>query len=164
MSALEQSSWRHWWPLPLRLATGGALSVAGAFKLFSSLGHRNIASELVALGVPAPEPMAWVVGGAELLCGVGLLLGMRTAASALVMLANLGGLVVLAAIGGIARPEDLVLAGLGFFPYRLPSYEAAAVLIAALLALLLGGAGPCSFDDRPAGAAGRSGGALSRTS
>ena len=151
MSAREPSSRRHWWPLPLRLAAGGALSIAGAFKLFSSLGHRNIASELAALGVPAPEPMGWVVGGAELLCGIGLLLGICTAASALVMLANLGGLVVLAAIGGVARPEDLALDGLRFFPYRLPSYEAAAVLIAALLALLLGGAGPCSLDARRAG-------------
>lgn len=139
--------WRRAWPLPLRLVTGGALAVAGAVKLFTALGHRNIAAELAALGLPAPQALAWGVGAAELACGLGLLFGVGTAVCCLVMLANLGGLVLVAALGGIDRPEDLALHGLGF-PYRLPSYEAAAALIAALLALLLG-ASTASISEAP---------------
>ena len=144
---LRPAGCRPCWPLPLRAVGGGALGLAGAFKVFTSLGHRNIAAELLALGVPVPEAMAWAVGAAELLCGVGLLLGAYTAACSLIMVANLAGLLLLSGLAGIARPEDLALGGLGF-PYRLPSYEAAALLIAALLALWLGGPGPWSVDER----------------
>lgn len=142
-------AWRPFWPLPLRLVAGGALAVAGAFKVFTVLGHRNVEAELVALGAPLPEFLAWVVGVAELACGLGLLLGAWTALSSLVMLANLGGLLLLCALRGIAHPEGLGLEGLGYFPYRLPSLEAAAVLMAVLAALLLGGAGPWSLREEP---------------
>jgi len=139
--------WHSYWPIPLRLVVGGALAVAGAFKVFTSLGHQNIAHELLALGVPAPELMAWVVGIAELLCGLGILLGAFTRICSLIMIANLGGLLVLAALAGISRPEALALNDLGF-PYRLPSIEAATVLIAASAALWLGGGGPWSVERR----------------
>lgn len=145
MSIQVPENWRAFWPLPLRVVVGGALFVAGFIKLFSSVGRQNIVHELAALSVPAPEIMGWVVGGAELLCGLALLLGALTAIASIIMLANLGGLILLSAVGRIGYPETLALPGLGF-PYRLPSYEAAAVIIACLIALLLGGPGRLSLD------------------
>lgn len=137
--------WRPLWPLPLRIVVGGALLVAGFTKLFSTVGRQNIVHEMSALSVPAPELMGWIVGGAELLCGLALLLGAFTAIASIIMLLNLGGLIVLSAFGRIEYPEALALSGLGF-PYRFPSYEAAAVIIACLIALLIGGPGRPSID------------------
>ena len=68
-----------------------------------------------------------------------------TAVTSIVMLINLSGLVYFSLVGGIAFPETLALPGLGF-PYRLPSYEATALFMAVLFALLLGGPGRFSVD------------------
>lgn len=138
-------SWRPFASLPLRLVVGAALAVAGFVKVFSTLGQANIVYELSALAVPFPGLLGWVVGIAELLCGLALVVGMRTVAASVIMLMNLGGLVALGLARHIDYPELLALDRLGF-PYRLPSYEAAAVLIAALLALVIGGPGPLSID------------------
>lgn len=142
-------SWNRFAPLPLRLVVGGALTVAGFIKVFSTLGQANIVHELSTLAVPFPGLMGWVVGIAELLCGLALVLGMRTITASVIMLINLGGLVVLGLMQHIEYPELLALNRLGF-PYRLPSYEAAAVLIAALFALIIGGPGSLSIDHRRA--------------
>lgn len=141
------SHWRTYAPLPLRLVLGLALTIAGFFKLLPS-GHRNIVHELGGLGLPFAEPLGWIVGVAELLCGLGLMAGAFTALAAVVMIANIGGLLVISLARGIWYPEDLALAELRYFPYRLPSLEASAVFLAGLLALLVSGPGPCSAGSR----------------
>lgn len=141
----QPATWVFLWPLPLRAIAGGALTVAGFTKFFTDQGRRNIVHELLELGVPVPEFMGWVVGGAELASGLGLIIGYMTAVASIVMLINLGGMVYFSVVGGIAFPESLALPGLGF-PFRLPSYEATALFMAALFALLLGGPGRFSVD------------------
>ncbi len=84
-------SWRPFASLPLRLVVGAALAVAGFVKVFSTLGQANIVYELSALAVPFPGLLGWVVGIAELLCGLALVVGMRTVAASVIMLMNLGG-------------------------------------------------------------------------
>jgi len=147
------ASWRRYAPLPLRLVLGLALTISGFVKLFplGGPGHRNVVQELTGLGLPWVEPLSWIVGGAELLAGLAMLLGACTSLAALVMIVNIGGLLVLALAQGIWYPEELGLAELRFYPYRLPSLEAAAVFLAALVSLLLSGPGPCSMDGASEG-------------
>lgn len=142
------SHWRPYAPLPLRLVLGLALTIAGFYKLFP-LGHRNIVHELTGLGLPLVEPLGWIVGIAELACGLGLVLGAATSLAAVVMIANIGGLLVISLARGIWYPEELSLPDLGYFPYRLPSLEASAVFLAGLVSLLLSGPGPWSVDRAP---------------
>lgn len=144
------SHWRPFAPFPLRLILGLALTISGFVKLFpiGGLGHQNIVKELTGLGLPLAEPLSWIVGIAELLCGLGMLLGICSSLAAVVMILNIGGLLVLSLAQGIWYPEDLGLANLRFFPYRLPSLEASAVFLAGLVSLLLSGPGPCSVGGR----------------
>ena len=145
------SHWKSLAPLPLRLALGLALAVAGSFKLFSGAGHENIVLELENLGLPLPGILSWVVGAAELLCGLGLLLGAYTQLSALVMILNIGGLLVICLLQGIWYPESEGLPGLRYFPYRLPSLEASAVFLAGLFSVLLSGPGAWSASRNARG-------------
>src|SRR5207247_10871516 len=65
----------RWAPVPLRIMLGVGFVYHGWPKLFSSQGHQGFVGMLGALGVPAPEMTAWLVGLAEIVGGVALIVG-----------------------------------------------------------------------------------------
>ena len=75
MSIFQLSKWscHRWSPLPLRLIVGYGFMEHGYAKL--THGPERFVAILQALGVPAPELMAWVTIGVELLGGLAVLLG-----------------------------------------------------------------------------------------
>ena len=101
---------------------------------------------LHALGVPAPALMAWITVLVELLGGLAVLLG------AFVPLASIPLIVVLlVAIFTVhlsygfssIKLQAVTAAGAQFGP---PGYETDLLYVAALVALVLGGAGPLALD------------------
>jgi putative oxidoreductase len=73
---------QDWIPLPLRLVTGGFLAYHGFVKLSSRRGHENIVFMLKQMGMPASDLMGWAVGGFEFFGGLALVAGIRTRATA----------------------------------------------------------------------------------
>ena len=131
---------RAWAPLPLRLVLGVGLIQHGGIKLFASGGHANIAHLLAELGVPAADVMAWVVGLVEFGGGAGILAGALIPLAAGINAVNVAGLLLLGgARGGIPTPLP------GGDP--LPDFREAFLILAAALALVLGGAGRWSVDQ-----------------
>ncbi|HMA91434.1 MAG TPA: DoxX family protein [Polyangiaceae bacterium] len=62
-----------WQLLPLRLVIGYGFAAHGYAKL--ARGPANFAAILAAIGVPLPEPMAWLTSLVELVGGILLILG-----------------------------------------------------------------------------------------
>ncbi len=62
-----------WAPLPLRLIVGYGFFVHGYAKL--ARGPENFVNILTALGVPAPELMAWATILVEVIGGIAILIG-----------------------------------------------------------------------------------------
>jgi putative oxidoreductase len=132
--------------LPLRLVLGFGFIYHGFPKLFSAQEHQQFTGMLQAIGIPAPELMAWVVGIVEVFGGVGLILGTFVTVAAVLLVIDM-----LVAIFTVHLPagfsfmnvKGMTDAGLTF---GMPGYEVNLLYIAGLLALLLGGAGKYSVD------------------
>jgi putative oxidoreductase len=132
-----------WAPLPLRLAFGGLLLYAGGRKLFLAKGHENIVHLLEELGMPAAEPMGWVVGLIEFGGGLSLFLGLWLKPVAAINVVNLLLNLVLGELrGGLPAP----LPG----QQALPNPMSSILGIAGLLTLLMTGPGAMSIDGRRA--------------
>ena len=144
---------RPWWPLPLRLIAGFGFMEHGWAKL--ARGSGDFAAILAALHMPLPGLFAWLTILTELLGGLAILVG------AFVPLASIPmAIVLLVAIITVHLPN-------GFSSIKLqaitphgarfgqPGYETDLLYLAALAALVLGGAGPLAFDNlwRPQSAA-----------
>jgi len=124
--------------LLLRCAVGAIMIYHGSQKLFGLFGGGGIAGTaqfLGTLGIPFPEPAAWIVGAVELGGGVLLLVGLLTGLAAALIAIDM-----LAAIG-------LVHAAQGFSGPG--GYEFTMLLTAAALALVFTGPGRYSLDERP---------------
>jgi len=144
-----RSSWRGsrldaWWALALRAIVGYGFMAHGFAKL--TRGASVFASMLHALGVPAPDFMAWATIGIEILGGLSVLGGAFVWLTSLPMAAVL----VVAAITvhlpyGFSSIKLLAVttAGPQFGP---PGYEVDLLYLACLAALVLGGSGPLSVD------------------
>jgi putative oxidoreductase len=133
-----------WAPVPLRLIVGFGFMEHGYAKLLK--GPDAFAYILQDLGVPAPHLMAWLTILTELLGGFAVLLG------AFVTLASVPmAIVILTAIFsvhwryGFSSIKLLAAtpAGAQFGP---PGYECNLLYLACLVALVLSGSGPFSFD------------------
>jgi putative oxidoreductase len=131
---MEGTFARHW-AIPLRVAAGITFMIHGAPKLFSAEGHAHFQGFLGKLGFPLPALMSWVSGIAEFFGGIALLLGILTWIASLILVFEM-----LVAILVVHLPSGF-LASHGELPL---------VLIAGLLALLIGGPGPLSIDERAA--------------
>ena len=134
------------WAVPLRVIVGYGFIAHGLAKL--SRGPDTFAAILQALGVPAPELMAWATILVELLGGFAVVVG------AFVWLASIPmAVVLLVAMFTVHLPYGfssiklvaVTEAGAQFGP---PGYEANLLYLAALAALVLGGSGPLSLDAR----------------
>src|SRR5581483_4433747 len=101
---------------------------------------------LHALGVPAPDVMAWTTIVVELLGGLSVLLGAFVSLASIPMVT-----VLLVAMFTVHLPYGfssiklvaVTTAGAQFGP---PGYEVDLLYLACLVALVLGGAGPLSVD------------------
>ena len=134
-----------WWPLPLRVVVGYGFIAHGLAKL--TRGPSGFANTLQALGVPAPDVMAWATIGVELTGGLAVLIG------AFLLIASIPlAVVLLVAMFSVHLPYGfssiklvaVTAAGAQFGP---PGFEVALLYLASLAALVMGGSGPLSIDS-----------------
>ena len=133
-----------WWAVPLRMIVGYGFIAHGLAKL--SRGPSGFSSTLHALGVPAPDVMAWATILVEVIGGCAVLMG------AFVWVASIPlAVVLLVAIFSVHLPYGfssikLVAVTAGGAQFGPPGYEVALLYLASLAALALGGSGPLSID------------------
>jgi putative oxidoreductase len=133
-----------WVPVPLRLIVGYGFMEHGYAKLLK--GPEAFASILHALGIPGPHMMAWLTIMIELLGGCAVLVG------AFIPLASVPMATVLIAAMfsvhwqyGFSSIKLIAITpkGAEFGP---PGCECDLLYLACLVALVLGGPGPLSFE------------------
>jgi putative oxidoreductase len=117
--------------LVLRVVVGLVFLAHGWQKVFV-FGHAGVTGMLTGMHVPLPAVAAAGLMALELLGGVALIVGAFTRVVALLFAADMLGAIVLAKLSG------------GFFAPK--GYEYELTLLAASLALALGGAGAASVD------------------
>jgi putative oxidoreductase len=134
----------RWSPLPLRFIVGYGFMAHGYAKIVKH--PENFASILHALGLPLPHLMAWATIVIELVGGFAILVGAFVPVVTIPMI-----VVLLVAAFTVHWP-------LGFSSIKLmavtadgpkfgpPGYETDLLYVAALLALVFGGAGPFAVD------------------
>jgi putative oxidoreductase len=140
----NESLWRKWAPLPLRLVIGFGFVVHGWAKL--SRGPDGFAKLLEQIGAPLPGVTAWVSTLTEILGGLAILAGAFVAAVSvpLIVMMLVAMFTVHVRYGFSAvNTTGLTADGPQFGP---PGYEVNLLYVAGLLALILGGAGPFSID------------------
>jgi len=146
LRAEDASPLRRWSAIPLRLIVGVGFLAHGYAKVMK--GPDAFAGSLQALGVPAPHMAAWATIGFELLGGIAVLAGAWLPFISL----PLSAILLVAAIAvhlpyGFSSIKliGVTKAGPQFGP---PGYETDLLYLAALAALVLGGSGPLSLDER----------------
>ena len=136
----------EWGPLPLRLILGVSFIYHGFPKVSSIEGHQSFAKMLSGLSVPAPGLMAWVVGGVEVAGGVALILGAFVVVASVLLTVDM--LVAMFKVHLAAGFSFVNIKGMG--PdgpiFGSPGYEVNLLCIAALLTIILAGAGALSVD------------------
>jgi putative oxidoreductase len=140
----NDSEFRRWSAIPLRLIVGYGFVAHGYAKMVNGPDH--FAASLQALGVPAPQMMAWATIGFELLGGLAVLAGAYVPLISLPLAA-----ILLVAAGTVHLPygfssiklRAVTQAGPQFGP---PGYEMDLLYLAALATLVLGGSGPLALD------------------
>jgi putative oxidoreductase len=125
---------------------GAAFMYHGFPKLFAGDGHQMFAGMLANLGIPAPGPMAWLVGILEFFGGIALILGILVRPTAALLIIDM-----LVAMFKVHLPN-----GFNFMhitgmtdagpTFGMPGYEVNLLYIAGLLSLLLSGGG--AFSQR----------------
>lgn len=126
-----------WSATVLRVPVGIIFAAHGAQKLFGwfgGFGLQGTAGWLDSIGLAPGVLMALLAGGAEFLGGIALILGVLTRPAALVL-----AITMLVAIFKVHIGNGLFMANDG--------YEFGLALLAASVALLLGGAGKVSVDQ-----------------
>jgi putative oxidoreductase len=133
-----------WWAVPLRVIVGNGFIAHGFAKL--SRGPSGFSNTLHALGVPAPDIMAWATILVELVGGVAVLMGAFVSVASIPLAVVL--LVAMFTVHlpyGFSSIKLVAVSGAGpqFGP---PGYEVALLYLASLAALAAGGSGPLSID------------------
>ncbi len=140
---------QRYWPLSLRILLGIGFLVHGAPKLFSAAEHAGFAGMLQQIGIPAAGFMAWVVGFVEFFGGIALIIGFLTAEASVLL-----GIDMLVALFTVHLPQ-----GFNFIQFKgmtpegtpqfgMPGFEVNLLYLAGLIALLIGGSGPLSVEER----------------
>ncbi len=138
-------SFAEWFPIPLRVIVGLGFIEHGILKL--QRGPDAFVAALQALGTPFPHLMAWVTIATELLGGLAVLLGAFVAfASVPLAVVMLTAIVTVHWQFGFSSVKLLAVTAAGP-QFGKPGYEVAALYLACLLALLLGGPGPWAIDN-----------------
>jgi putative oxidoreductase len=144
LSRLRVRLANRWALVPLRLVVGFGFAYHGYAKL--ERGPEHFATILSAMGVPAPEAMAWLTTGLELFGGIALMLGVLVTPLCLPL-----AVVMATAMVGVharygfssVRLKAIGATGAQFGPI---GYELNLLYLAALFALAVCGAGPLSLE------------------
>ena len=135
---------QSWYAIPLRLIVGYGFMEHGYAKI--ARGPDSFVAILHALGMPAPALFAWATIAVELLGGFAVLIG------ALIPIASIPMIVVLlVAIFTVHVPNGfssikLLSVDAAGAHFGQPGYETDLLYIAALFAMMVGGAGPLAVD------------------
>src|SRR5262249_19212941 len=137
--------YQAWYAIPLRLIVGFGFMEHGCAKI--ARGPEKYVSILHALGVPAPDLLAWATILVELLGGLAVFLGAFIPLVSLPM-----SIVLLVAIFTVHLPNGfssikLLSVDAAGAHFGQPGYETALLYLAALVALVLGGSGPLALDQ-----------------
>ena len=137
---------KRWAPLPLRIMLGVGFVYHGWPKLFSSQGHQGFVGMLGALGVPAPEMTAWLVGLAEIVGGVALIAGAFVAVASAILIADM--LVAMLTVHARHGFNFINITGMDKQGpvFGMPGAEVNLLYIAGLLALVMAGTGTWSVE------------------
>ena len=142
----QRAAGSRWALVPLRLMVGFGFAAHGYAKL--ARGPENFAAIIRAMGIPAPNQMAWMTSLLELLGGIALMLGAYVAPVSVplvvVMATALFGVHLRYGFSSI-RLQAMTPSGAVFGPI---GYELNLLYIAALLALATSGPSPLSLDHR----------------
>ena len=135
----------RWAPLPLRVIVGYGFMEHGFAKILR--GPEGFAHILQALGVPAPQLMAWLTILVEVFGGLAIILGAFVALASLPM-----AIVLLVAIVTVHLPNGFSSIKLMSYDvmgahFGQPGYETDLLYAAGLIALCIGGAGPWALDS-----------------
>lgn len=142
---LTSHAYQSWYAIPLRLIVGIGFLEHGYAKL--ARGPEKYASILHALGVPAPDLLAWATILVELFGGLAVFLG------AFIPLASVPmSIVLLVAIFTVHLPNGfssikLLSVDAAGAHFGQPGYETPLLYLAALVALVIGGSGPLALDQ-----------------
>lgn len=134
----------RWAPIPLRLIVGYGFMAHGYAKI--ARGPEHFVGILHAIGVPAPEVMAWATILVELIGGLAVLVGAFVSIVSVPMAA-----ILLVATFTVHVPngfssiklQAVTVAGAQFGQ---PGYETDLLYLACLATLVLGGSGPFAVD------------------
>ena len=140
----KDSKFRRWSAIPLRLIVGYGFVAHGCAKVVNGPDH--FAASLQALGVPAPQLMAWATIAFELLGGLAILAGayIRLISLPLATILLVAAITVHLPYGfSSIKLRAVTQAGAQFGP---PGYEMDLLYLAALATLVLGGSGPLALD------------------
>ena len=141
---LDAATVSRWAPLPLRLIVGYGFLWHGFAKL--SRGPETFAAILHTLGIPLPHLFAWLTTLVELVGGAAILAGafvpLASAPMAVVLLTALFTVHLPYGFSSV-RLVEVSASGARFGPV---GYEVVLLYLAALAALVAGGAGPLSID------------------
>ena len=141
---LASYPYRSWYAIPLRLIVGFGFTEHGYAKI--ARGPEKYALILDALGVPAPNLLAWVTILVELFGGLAVLLGAFIPLASIPMT-----IVLLVAIFTVHVPNGfssikLLSVDAAGAHFGQPGYETPLLYLAALASLVLGGPGPLALD------------------
>ncbi len=134
----------EWFAVPLRLIVGFGFMQHGYAKLARGAGF--FIHILAELGVPMPFVLGWATILFELLCGLAILAGFLVPFASVPMI-----IILLVAIFTVHLPNGfssiklLSVDAMGAH-FGQPGYETDLLYLAAILALMIGGAGPFSVD------------------
>jgi putative oxidoreductase len=136
--------WSAWHAVPLRLVVGLGFIQHGYAKL--ARGPDSFAGILHALGIPAPDVLAWLTIIVEIFGGLAVLLGTFIPLAAVPMTTIL--IVAIMTVhwpNGFSSIKLLAVDAAGAH-FGQPGYEADLLYLAALAALVIGGPGPLALD------------------
>ena len=141
---LTSHVYRSWYAIPLCLIVGFGFMQHGYAKI--ARGPDKYASILHALGVPAPDLLAWVTILVELFGGLAVFLGAFIPLVSVPM-----SIILLVAIFTVHVPNGfssikLLSVDAAGAHFGQPGYETPLLYLAALIALVLGGSGPLALD------------------
>jgi putative oxidoreductase len=136
--------YRSWYAIPLRLVVGFGFMEHGYAKV--ARGPEKYALILQALGVPAPDLLAWATIFIELFGGLAVFLGAFIPLVSIPM-----AIILLVAIFTVHLPNGfssikLLSVDADGAHFGQPGYETPLLYLAALIALVLGGSGPLALD------------------
>ncbi|MGH7663326.1 MAG: DoxX family protein [Gemmatimonadaceae bacterium] len=143
-----QKTWVSLAPIPLRIMMAIGFLYHGLPKLLDAGERQGFTGMLQGIGVPMPGIMAWVVAIVEVFGAIALLIGAFVLVAAALLTIHM--LVALFTVHIGAGFSFMNITGMNEtgMTFGMPGYEVNLLYIAALVSLMLSGAGAYSVDGR----------------